>query len=141
MDAFNVSRRTLFRWKHMYLSSKKDPNCLIPKSKRPNNVRDMQVHINVIKQIRKIRYQYECIGKRKIIVLLDGYCLLNQYPSISVSSIGKVIKRYHMISFNKRIYHNPNTKRSHQSLGNISPIDYVLKFDPECYMYATCTIY
>ncbi len=32
-----------------------------------------------------------------------------------------------------------NTKRPHQSLGNIYPINYVLKFNPECHMYASLT--
>lgn len=118
MDAFKVSKRTIYRWKHMYIDSNKDPNYLIPKSKRPHNVRDMQVHINVINQIKKIRYQYGCIGKRKIKVLLDEFCILNQYPCISISTIGKVIKRYNMISLNKRIYHNPNTKRTYKAKRN-----------------------
>jgi len=32
-----------------------------------------------------------------------------------------------------------NTKRIHQSLGNVTPIDYLLKNIPESHMYVTCT--
>ena len=111
IDAFKISKRTLFRWKHMYIYSNKDPNSLIPLSTKPKKVRDMQVNIDVIQEIRKIRYMYGCIGKRKIKVLLDEYCKKNGYSCISISTVGKVIKRYNMISLNKKIYHNPNTKR------------------------------
>lgn len=114
MDAFKISKRTLFRWKHIYISSHKDPNSLIPHSKRPLNVRTMQVNIDIVNEIKRIRYLYGCIGKRKIKVLLDEYCKENGYPCISISTVGKVIKRYNMISLNKRIYHNPNTKRIHR---------------------------
>ncbi len=111
IDAFKISKRTLYRWKKRYISSKRDANSLIPISKRPKKVRTMLVHINVVNEIRRIRYMYGCIGKRKIKVLLDEYCIRSNYPCISISTIGKVIKRYNMISLNKRIYHNPNTKR------------------------------
>ena len=111
IDAFKISKRTLFRWKHMYISSNKDPNSLIPHSTRPAKLRHMTVDINVIQEIRRIRYMYGCIGKRKIKVLLNQYCKENGYPCISISTVGKVIKRYNMISLNKKIYHNPNTKR------------------------------
>ena len=33
-----------------------------------------------------------------------------------------------------------NTKRIHKGLGNLSPIDYLLKYHPESQMYVTCTI-
>ena len=33
-----------------------------------------------------------------------------------------------------------NTKRVHQSLGNITPIDYLLQNLPESHMYVTCTV-
>ncbi|MBP6976366.1 hypothetical protein KBB42_02120 [Candidatus Dojkabacteria bacterium] len=111
IDAFNISKRTLFRWKQRYISSKRDANSLIPNSKRPHKVRDMLVHINVVNEIRRVRYMYGCIGKRKIKVLIDDYCIQSGYPCISISTIGKVIKRYNMISLRKKIYHNPNTKR------------------------------
>jgi len=32
-----------------------------------------------------------------------------------------------------------NTKRVHKGLGNLSPIDYVLKYYPESQMYVTRT--
>jgi len=71
----------------------------------------MLVPIDVVNEIRRIRYLYGCIGKRKIKVLLNQYCKENGYSCISISTVGKVIKRYNMISLRKRIYHNPNTKR------------------------------
>jgi len=111
IDAFKISKRTLYRWKERYMSSERDANSLIPISKRPKKVRGMLVHINVVNEIRRVRYMYGCIGKRKIKVFLDEYCIQNGYPCISISTIGKVIKRYNMISLNKKIYHNPNTKR------------------------------
>mgnify|MGYP001768519823 FL=1 len=115
IDTFKISKRTLYRWKERYMSSERDANSLIPISKRPKKVRDMLVHINVVNEIRRVRYMYGCIGKRKIKVFLDEYCIQNGYQCISISTIGKVIKRYNMISLNKKIYHNPNTKRRRMS--------------------------
>ena len=132
IDAFKISKRSLFRWKHMYISSHKDPNVLIPLSTRPTKLRNMQVSIEVIQEIRRIRYLYGCIGKRKIKVLLDEYCKENGYPCISISTVGKVIKRYNMISLNKRIYHNPNTKRIHRY--TVTKVKYTPKSSTQGYV-------
>jgi len=71
----------------------------------------MQTHPQVIAFIRKLRKKRKRIGKEKIKPLLDEYCTKEGLPTISESTIGKVIKRYNMFYCTpKRIYHNPNSK-------------------------------
>lgn len=59
---------------------------------------------------KKLREEHFRLGKQKIKPLLDEYCLGLKIKSISVSTIGKVIKRNHFF-FQKqgRVYHNPNS--------------------------------
>ena len=49
------------------------------------------------------------------------------------------IKEFNSKLMEYQISHN--TKRIHKGLGNLSPIDFVLKYYPESQMYVTCTTY
>ena len=70
----------------------------------------MATDSRVIEYIQKLREEHYRLGKRKIKVLLDRYCFNLRIETISVSTIGKVIKRNHLF-FQKqgRLYHNPNS--------------------------------
>ena len=49
---------------------------------------------------------------------------------------------YDTEEFNSKLMENlisHNTKRVHKVLGNLSPINFVLKYYPESQMYVTCT--
>lgn len=109
IDAFSLSRRTIFRWKKCFKTSKKQLDSLIPKSRKPKKVRVMNTHPKIISFIRTIREQYARLGKEKIKPLLDEYCREIGIETISVSTIGKVIKRHNLYLKKKRIYHNPHS--------------------------------
>ena len=83
---------------------------LIPQSRRPKTLRQMRTDSDIISFIRGIREKHPHIGKEKIKPLLDSYCMKIGIKPISVSTIGKVIKRYNL-TFNPRLlsYHNPNS--------------------------------
>ena len=62
----------------------------------------------IVEYIKTLRETYGAIGKEKIKIILDKFCLDNNLKPISSSTIGKVIKRYNFYVKQKRIYHNPH---------------------------------
>jgi len=111
IDAYGVSRATIFRWKKKLKSSNGSLQSLIPKSRAPKRKRKMTVHPEVIEFIRRLRKKYLIIGKEKIKPLLDEFCMEKGINTISTSTIGKVIKCYNLTYYSKgRYYHNPNSK-------------------------------
>ena len=106
--AFEIGKSTLYRWQQTYLSSQKNAASLKKHSTRPHTVRPMQVHPQVIAQIKLLRDLHYRLGKEKLKPLLDSWCLEQGYPVISVSTIGKVIHRHHLFfQRHHRAYHDP----------------------------------
>lgn len=101
-DAYGVSRATIFRWKKKLEDSKGDITSLIPKSKTPKRRRKMEVSNEVIEFVRNIRKEHPRLGKEKIKPLLDEYCKEIGAKTVSVSTIGKIIKRYNMFYERKK---------------------------------------
>ena len=111
IDAYGVSKSTIYRWLKLYRKSGKKLSSLIPRSRAPVNKRKMMVKRELITFIRELRKAHYRLGKEKIKPLLDKYCEENDLKSISVSTIGKVLKRYDMVRpKNGRVYHNPSSK-------------------------------
>jgi len=110
IDAFKISKATIFRWKKIFNDSNRNIYSLIPQSTKPHKVRQMYVDYHIIEYIRNLREQHPNIGKEKIKPLLDQYVVPLNLPTVSVSLIGKILKRYHMTSSLKRVYHDPNRK-------------------------------
>ena len=107
MDAFSVKRRTIFYWKKLLKDEGGSLSSLIPKRKTPKRKREMMVDKRIVEYIKTLRETYGAIGKEKIKVVLDKYCLENNLKPISSSTIGKVIKRHNLYLKPKRVYHNP----------------------------------
>ena len=108
IDAFNVSRSTIYSWQKAYIASLNNAKSLTPKSTRPKHVRISKIDYHVADQIIKLRNQYGNLGKSKLKVFLDEFCKENQLPKVSESSIGRCIKRlknrgaikqYHRVSY------------------------------------------
>ncbi|MGC8971621.1 MAG: integrase core domain-containing protein, partial [bacterium] len=93
----------------------------------PKRRRRMTTPPEIIDFIRDLREKYPRIGKEKIKPLLDEYCEEKELKTISVSTIGKIIKRYKLTyPPTGRVYHNPNSKwankgRSYRSRVKRSP--------------------
>jgi transposase InsO family protein len=84
---------------------------LMPKSRKPKRLRKMIVDPEIISFIRRTREEHPGIGKEKIKPLLDKYCKERNIKTMSISTIGRIIKRYDMRYTPKEIgYHNPNSK-------------------------------
>ena len=109
-EAFGVNRKTVFVWKKRLKESGNSLASLIPTSTTPKTQRRMTTNPNIVSEIRKLREKYPRLGKEKIKPLLNKYCLKEGLTPISISTIGKVIKRNNFF-FQKsgKIYHNPNS--------------------------------
>jgi putative transposase len=121
-QAYKVSRATVFRWRKKLKDSQGKLSELIPKRKTPINKRTMETDPQIISFIKSQREAHYRLGKRKIKPLLDQYCLGEGLTPISVSTIGKIIKRNtffyqrQVSKRNRKIYHNPNSKWARRKL-------------------------
>ena len=110
LKTFGVNRKTIWVWRKKLNLGRNQLAALIPFSTKPKTTRRMEVDLKIIEYIKTLRETHYRLGKRKIKPLVDEYCLELGIKSISVSTIGKVIKRYNFF-FQKqaRIYHNPSS--------------------------------
>ena len=109
-DASGVSRATIFRWRRCLKESQGRLDSLIPKSRRPKRVRQMKITPDIVTFIRTLREEHPRIGKEKIKKFLDEYCSKKSIRTFSVSTIGKVIKRYELNNGPSKLnYHNPDS--------------------------------
>ncbi len=70
----------------------------------------MKITPDVVTFIRTLREEHPRIGKEKIKKFLDEYCSKRAIRPVSVSTIGKVIKRYDLtFAPSKLNYHNPDS--------------------------------
>jgi len=142
-SAFKVSRASIYRWKQKFKQSQGRLNSLVATSTKPNRVRIMRTDNRIISFIKNQRQKHYRLGKSKLKVLLDEYCLDLDIEPISESTIGKIIKRYNLFFQNQgRSYHNPKfgwakAKTRHKPRVRYSPkpsafgyveIDTIVKF-------------
>lgn len=113
-DAFTVSKATIYRWRKKLNDSGGRLASLVPKPTTPQRKRQMMIHTHIIRFIKQTREDHPRLGKEKIKPLLNEYCLAEKLQAISVSTIGKIITRYGLLSPHpiRRYYHNPNDKRN-----------------------------
>jgi len=110
LDAFKISKSTIYLWRATLKRNKYRSIFLIPKSTRPKNTRRMIIEPLILKFIKDIRENTYRMGKSKIKFLLDEYCKKNSLSLISESLIGKIIKRNNWyLDPRNRIYHDPNS--------------------------------
>lgn len=102
-DSFKISKSILYLWKKNYEVSGKRPYSLIPKSTRPNVLRDMKTDTRIVAFIRALREQYGNISKYKIKPFLDEYAKTTGITPVSTTTIGKIIKRKRLFFDSKRV--------------------------------------
>ncbi len=93
VEAFNVSRRTLYRWRAILTSNHNIPNALTPKSTKPKGKRTSTIPTQIVDEIKRLREYYPNIGKAKLHILLQPWCKNNYLPIPSESTIGRIIAR------------------------------------------------
>ncbi|CUU82556.1 helix-turn-helix domain-containing protein [Campylobacter hyointestinalis] len=89
LDAFSISKRTLYRWQSLY--NKGGSLALNPKSKRPKRYRVSSFDRCIVKEIKRLRTIYPNICKDRLYYLLRPYCMSLGIKLPSVSSIGRII--------------------------------------------------
>jgi len=147
-EAFDISRATIYRWKKRY-KLKWIPESLIPRSRKPKTIRRSYVETKVLNFIENIREHNHRFGKNKIKILLDEYCEKEKLGKISVSAIGKIIKRnnwffnpdytesyIHDFRYNKFLKKHKGKKKLRLSSryktaypGEVVQIDTIVRFD------------
>lgn len=110
-EAFGADRFVISRWKKRLKNSGGKLASLVPDSTRPHTTRSPKTHPAIIGFIKKEREVHPRIGKDKLKPDLDEYCASLGIPSVSVSTVGNIIKRHHFF-FQKagRVYHDPASK-------------------------------
>lgn len=110
VDAFRVSKSSIYLWRKVLKDHKQDITYLIPKSTKPKHTRRMVIDGRVLSFIRNLRVNNYRLGKEKIKPLLDMYCKDEDIPGVSESLIGKIIKRNNINFRNLAAsYKNPNS--------------------------------
>ena len=111
VDAYNISRSTIYRWKKLLKDNNGKIEFLKDISKIPKNKRKRETNLRVIDYIVIIRKKYPRMGKDKIKVLLDEYCKDSDIKSISSSTIGRIIKERNLFFYPKEYTHFGKEKR------------------------------
>ena len=96
LEAFGISKATLYRYRHKYITGHYSKDNLNDKSRKPRNARRSETHPLIIQFIQQQRLLHLGLGKDKLKVLVDQYCKSNpelNLKSISKSTIGRIIKR------------------------------------------------
>jgi hypothetical protein len=96
IQAFGANRKVINRWKKRLRDMGGNLIALVPLSTRPKRVRKSTIPIEIVEFIKKVRSERPRLGKEKIKPLLDEYCIQKGMKSISQSTVGNIIKRYHL---------------------------------------------
>ncbi len=93
VDAFGVSRRTLYRWKKTFQESGGNPAALAAQSSAPKQKRMPRTDPRLVVEMRRLRRLYPNLGKEKLHVLLAPWCTAHSIRLPSVSTLGRIIAR------------------------------------------------
>lgn len=91
-EAFGVSRSTVYLWKSKLKENKGRLTALAPLSRTPKKKRTRQTNTLIIKFIKDYRNSHPGVSKETIKYQLDEYLSPMDIPSISESTIGRIIK-------------------------------------------------
>lgn len=114
-DAYKVKRSTLYYWDKLYRDGGRRVEALNPRSPVPKNKRRRIVDWRIIEEIRRLRIDV-CpnMGKDKVKVFLNEFCLKHGLKSPSASTIGRIIKDKNIVYRHRRVYHNGRIKEFKQ---------------------------
>lgn len=110
-EAFGADRKVISRWQQRLKGSGGRLASLVPDSTRPHHTRQPQTDPQILAFIKNQREEHDRLGKEKLKVFLDRYCQEQGFTTVSVSTIGNIIKRNHFFyQKSGRMYHNPASK-------------------------------
>jgi transposase InsO family protein len=151
MEAFGVRKSSIYRWKKLLKKSSGRLDSLNNNSRAPVRKRQPQVEAKIVQFIEDLRQNRHDIGKEKIKIFLDNFCRENGLKSISVSSIGRTIKR-HKFYFHKELSRTGKMKTKKwkhkerrkgylpERPGDLMQIDSIYAFEKNVKMYVLTAI-
>lgn len=153
LQAFSISKSTLYLWRSKYLKANKDLRSLKPQTTRPRRVRKAVYEQKIEEFVELQRELYPRLGKKKVKVLLDRYCEKEQIPKISESTIGRIITRKKLFFYgSKNVYYGGTSikrrkkrprvdhKKKATRPGEQVQIDAVVRFDDNIKRYIVTAI-
>lgn len=90
-DAFQVSRRTLYRWRAVWRKASRNPTALMARSSAPHRRRTRQWPTAVVAELRRLRKAHPNLGKGKLARLIKPFCLTQGLQVPSESTLGRLI--------------------------------------------------
>jgi len=91
-EAFGISRSTVYNWKKKLKENRGILISLSPISRAPNKVRQKSRSREVEEYIKGYRNLHPKVGQEAIKPILDKYCRRNNLRTISVATIGRILK-------------------------------------------------
>ena len=114
VEAFGVSKSTIYRWRKKLQQAGGAISALAPCSKAPKRKRKRQVSPQIIKFPEELRKTHPRMGKEKIKILLVEYCKSKGLRSPSASTIGRIIKERGLFFYPQEFTHFGKVKRKKQ---------------------------
>jgi superfamily II DNA helicase RecQ len=135
-EAFGVDRKVISRWKIRLNNSDCKLASLVPYSTKPINVRVPTTRPEIVDFIKSQREVHFRIGKEKLKVFLDAYCLDQGIKSVSESTIGNIIKRHNFFYQDQRkVYHDPASSWAQKSRKKTKRLRIKHSFHPNYFGY------
>jgi transposase InsO family protein len=91
LDAFGLSKSTLYAWRQSLARAGGNTVALKPVSKRPKRVRAAQWNPHIVAEITRLRKLCPNLGKEKVFTKLVPFCQQRCFELPSVSTIGRII--------------------------------------------------
>ena len=91
VEAFKLSRRTLYSWKAKRKAGKGRMESLNAGSRKPKRLRRRLWPVELVREIKILRTEHPNIGKDKVRILIEPFCVRRGLPCPSVSTVGRLI--------------------------------------------------
>jgi len=114
IDAFGVSKSSIYKWQEKLKESEGKIELLNDRSKAPKNRRKKGRDEKVVAFIKQFRKDRPYLGKEKLKFFLDKYCLENNLKTVSSSTIGRIIKENNLFFKPQKLTHFGKLKPIHR---------------------------
>ena len=126
MDAFAVSRRTLFNWKKLHKAGKGKMESLNPKKRIPKHRRKRSWDIRILDEIRQLRAEHPNLGADKLYSLLldftDAFGIAKCPKSSTIERL--IVDMGGLRTFPKKITHFGKVKKANRQKVLRKPKDF-----------------
>ena len=133
-EAFGSARSTVYRWKKLLREAGGDLVALASLSKAPHRKRQRSVSRDVVRFIERCRNEHPGMSKATMKPLLDQHCQKKDIPTVSESTVGRVIKdlkqqgklpqkkRYSLLAKSGKLVERPLKRQKKLRRGDYQPL-------------------